>query len=318
MINQNMSRPSLLLAFIFIITSCAQNNSNWIELNIEDDLFPEGIAIDAKAKRLYLNSLKKNKIVSCSLDGIHADTFLETGKYNYLAGFGMTIKEDTLYALGNGLTGDSNTSILLLLQLSTGQLIDSYTLDDGQFHYLNDLAISSKNEIFITDSESNKIYRISRPGKLVEVFLDNQEIPHSNGIAISENDQFLYVGSTKGICIVEVETGKLLNHPNQKYAGIDGLKFHRNFLYAIVNGWGDISKNGLFKFKLNDNFSEVIDSYKLVEFDDSFKIPTTFDMVSDTLFFIKNSQIDQYDEKTNSIRKPEELESYRLMKLKVD
>lgn len=160
----NIKSIFILLSLI-CVNPCSSQKTELIELPFEQDLFPEGITIDIRTKTVYLNSLKNKKIVNSSIDGGNPRTFLETDEHNYLAGFGMTIKGDTLYALGNSLTPDKNKSILLLLQLSSGDLIDSYSIDRSKFQYLNDLAISSKNEIFITDSESNKSYKIQRPSK---------------------------------------------------------------------------------------------------------------------------------------------------------
>lgn len=199
---QNIKLIFICLTLLGLI-SCVSEKSELIKLNFEKDLIPKGIAIDGSSKKVYLNSLKNNKIVSSSLDGSNHKTFLKTNEYNYLAGFGMTIKGDTLYALGNSLAGDKNKSILLLLQLSSGNLIDSYSIEDSSFHYLNDLAVSSNNEIFITDSESNKIYKIQRPSKNIEVYLDSDKIPNSNGITISDNDEYLYLASGNGICVID-------------------------------------------------------------------------------------------------------------------
>lgn len=304
-----------LLGFI----SCVSEKSELIQLNFEKDLIPEGIAIDGSTKKIYLNSLKSNKIVSSSLDGSNPKTFLKTNKHNYLAGFGMTIKGDTLYALGNSLTEDKNKSILLLLQLSSGDLIDSYSINNSDFHYLNDLAISSNNEIFITDSESNKIYKIQRPSKAIEIYLDSEDIPNSNGIAISNNDEYLYLASTNGICIVETTSKKLINKPKEDYSGIDGLKFHNNNLYGMVNGWGsNNSKNGLFKYNLDSEGAGILNSQKIVEFKESFKVPTTFDIYDGNIYFVINTQLDNFDEKTNKILDLKKLESYKMMKTRAE
>lgn len=301
----------------FGLISCVSQKSELIQLPFEKDLIPEGIAIDNRTEKVYLNSLKNNKIVSSSINGSNPKTFLETGKHNYLAGFGMTIKGDTLYALGNSLTADKNKSVLLLLQLSTGDLIDSYSIDDSNFHYLNDLAISSTNEIFITDSESNKIFRIQRPSKTIEIYLDSEKVPNSNGITISDNDRYLYFASTKGICIVERISKKLINEPKEDYSSIDGLKFYNNNLYGIVNGWGDNSQNGLFKFKLNKAETEIQGSKKIIEFTEHFKIPTTFDIFDRHIYFVINTHLDNFDGNTGKIIDLKKMESYKMIKTRV-
>lgn len=313
---------NIRLLFILLILvgliSCKNEKSELIKLNFEKDLVPEGIAIDSKTRKIYLNSLKNNKIVSSSVDGSNPSTFLQSNKHNYLSGFGMTIKGDTLYALGNSLTEGKNKSILLLLQLSSGELIDSYSINNSDSHYLNDLAISSNNEIFITDSQSNKIYKIKRPSKTIEIYLDSEKIPNSNGIAISDNNQFLYLASEKGVCIVETISKELINEPNDSYSSIDGLKFYKNNLYGIVNGWVDQSQNGLFKFTLSETQSEILKSNRLIEFTENFRIPTTFDILDGNIYFVINTQLDNFDENTNKIVDLTKLESYKMIKTRAE
>ncbi|MDB4292760.1 hypothetical protein N9954_05080 [Maribacter sp.] len=301
-----------------VFISCVSEKPELIPLHFENDLIPEGIAIDGNTKRVFLNSLKSNKIVSSFLDGSHPKTFLDTNKHNYLAGFGMTIKGDTLYALGNSLTAAKNQSILLLLQLSSGALIDSYSINDSDFHYWNDLAISSTNEIFITDSESTKIYKIQRPAKSIEIYLHSEKIPNSNGITISDSDDYLYLAANNGICIVEKATKRIINEPKEDYSGIDGLKFYKNNLYGIVNGWGDNSQNGLFKFELNKARTEILERKKIVEFTEDFKIPTTFDIFDENIYFVINTQLDNFDEDTNKILDLKKLQAYKMMKTRAE
>lgn len=316
---ENINIKSFFICLTLLgLISCVSEKSELIQLNFEKDLIPEGITIDGNTKKVYLNSLKNNKIVGSSLDGSNPKNFLEANKYNYLPGFGMTIKGDTLYALGNSLTKGKNKSILLLLQLSSGDLIDSYLINDLDFHYLNDLTVSSNNEIFITDSESNKIYKIKRPSKTIEIYLDSEKVSNSNGITISDNDEYLYLASSNGICIVEILSKKIINEPKESYSGIDGLKFHNNNLYGIVNGWSNKSKNGLFKFELNKTRTEILESKKIVEFTEDFKIPTTFDIFDGNIYFVINTQLNNFDDSTNKILDLKKLESYKMMKIRVE
>ena len=304
----------IICLFTLVQVSCTSKKPELIQLPFQKDLLPEGIAIDSRTEKVYLNSLKNNKIVSSSIDGSNPKTFLETNEYNYLSGFGMTIKGDTLYALGNSLPEGKSKSILLLLQLSTGALIDSYSIKDSVSHYWNDLAISTTNQVFITDSESNKIYTIQRPSKTIEIYLDSEAIPNSNGITISANDNYLYLASDNGIAVIETASKKLLNKPKEEYSSIDGLKYYKNNLYGIVNGWGEQSQNGLFKFELNSTGTEILKSKKLVEFTERFRIPTTFDICDGYIYFITNTQIDNLDGNTNEILDLNTLEPYRMMK----
>jgi len=301
----------LLVLTTLTITSCTRSVPDTIILSFEKDLIPEGITIDAKSGRIFLNSLKKNKIVMANINGSNAANFIESDQYGYLSGFGMTIKNDTLYALSNSLKKKDNTSVLLLLNTRTKQLIEKYQINNSSQAYLNDLAISSNNEIFITDSESNKVYRIKRPNKNLEIFLDTVEVPHSNGVAIADDNSNLYLASEKGIRAVDIRTKKILNQPNRESTGIDGMKFYKNSLIGIV-------EKGVFRYYLNENGTEIKSKKEIILFDNTFKSPTTFDILGNSIYLIKNTQLDNFNDSTNEVIDKKKLESLILLKNKIE
>jgi sugar lactone lactonase YvrE len=302
---------ALVALLISMIISCTKTVDETVNLNFEKDLIPEGIAVDAQTMKFYLSSLRKNKIVTANVDGSYAADFIGTGQYNYLSGFGMTIKGDTLYALSNGLEKQNNSSVLLLLNKKTGKLIAQYKTNIAPYGYLNDLAVSRGNEIFITESQSNKIYRVQRPAMNMEVYLDTVAVEHSNGIAISDDNMKLYLASERGIRVVDIKTKKILNQPNKASAGIDGMKFYRNSLIGIV-------EKAVMRYFLNADGTEVVGMKELIRFDSTYHSPTTFDIVGDTIYFIKNVQLDNFNDNTNEVIDTKKLESLVLMKYKVE
>ena len=306
-----MQKLFLVMLTTLVIISCNNSATETVALNFEKDLIPEGIAIDAKSGRIFLGSLHKSKIVTADINGSNAANFIENNQYDYLSGFGMTIKGDTLYALSNELKKKDNTSVLLLLNIKTKQLIAKYKISIPPYAYLNDLAVSSTNEIFITDSEADKIYKVQRPYKDLEIFLDTVEVTHSNGIAISDDNAKLYLASTKGIRVVDVKTRKILNQPNKEYSGIDGMKFYKNSLIGIT-------ENGMFRYYLNEKGTEIENKKKIILFDSTFKSPTTFDIVGDFIYFIKNTQLDNFNDSTNEVIDKSKLESLILLKYKIE
>ncbi|MEX0313470.1 MAG: SMP-30/gluconolactonase/LRE family protein [Allomuricauda sp.] len=299
------------LIWIFTCISFSIQAQN-IELAFEKDLIPEGIAVHTKSEKVYINSLKKNKIVRCNLDGSSPEEFIDSNQYGYLSGFGMTIKGDTLFALGNSLPKINNKSILLLLDVTTGKLIKSYPLNIPDFIYLNDIAIGSNGNIYITDSESTNIYTVNKTTEKLEIFFSNEEIKHSNGIAISPDDKLLYFASyTSGIRILDIATKRLVNQPND-HKGIDGMKFYKNSLVGIVNSRRDKTQNGVYRFFLNEESSEVLRQEKLQNFFQVSDIPTTFDLHGDVMYFVTDSQLDNLDQENITILDPSKLENYRL------
>ncbi|NAY91519.1 hypothetical protein GTQ34_06285 [Muricauda sp. JGD-17] len=304
---------------LFFLAVCVSHSqqTRLLSLAFEKDLIPEGIAIDAKAGKVYLNSLKYGKIVRCNLDGSNPEDFIGPNEHGYLSGFGMTMVGETLYALGNVLPKNGNKSILLLLNTESHQPISKYTIENNQFIYLNDLTVGENEEIYITDSESSDLYTINKNTNELEVFFAHDEIKHSNGIAISPNGKLLYLATyTTGIRVLEIASKKLLNTPNE-HKGIDGLKYHQDHLYAIVNGRRNPSQNGVFQFRLNQHESEIVGAKKMWAFENPTDIPTTFALYEDSMYFVSDSQLGNLDQDSNQIIALDELKTYQLVQLRL-
>ena len=310
-----MRRVYFFCLFVLAI-SCAKNEKELITLGFEKDLFPEGITTDPVTQTIYLNSLRHGKIVKCNVDGSGPSDFITIGQYNYLPGFGMTIKGDTLFALGNSLPKRNSKSILLLLNKNTGAFINSYAPTDTTFKYLNDLVVCRNGDIYITDSESNKIYTIQHDRDSLEVFLDSEEVKNSNGITISDDGKYLYIASMRrGIRIVDLSTKKILNERNPDYTVIDGMKYYKNSLIAIRELKDD---KGVFRFFLNEDGTAIIRKEKIIPYDNNFQAPTTFSIMDDYIYFIVNTQIDNFNDQKNEIIDSDKLKTLQMMKFKID
>jgi WD40 repeat protein len=307
----------LNIFFILLLISCQKQDQTSIPLNFQKDLIPEGITIDTKTQTLFLNSLRYGKIVRCNFDGSNPQNFIADNQYGYLPGFGMFVKGDTLYALGNSLPKKNSKSILLLLNAKTGALINSFSPKDTTFKYLNDLAVASNGDVFITDSESNKIYAIQAKKAVLEVYLETDEVKNSNGITISDDGKYLYLASNKnGIRIVDRQTKTIINEPNQDYSGIDGLKFYKNTLIGIVNAKKG-EENGIYRYFLNKENTKITRKEKIFSFKDESKISTTFSISNGYMYFVLNTQLDNLDGESGQIIDEKKLETYQLMKYQI-
>ena len=307
---------SYFLIFLSFI-SCKLQDQTQISLNFQKDLIPEGITINPKTQTVFLNSLRQGKIVRCNTDGSNPKDFIADNQYGYLPGFGMFIKGDTLYALGNSLSKKNSKSIVLLLNSKTGAFINSFSPKDTSFKYLNDLVVSSNGDVFITDSESTKIYTIQAKKAILEVFLDTEEVKNSNGITISNDGKYLYLASNKkGIRVVDLRTKRIINKPNQNYTGIDGLKFYKGSLIGIVNAKKG-NENGIYRYFLNKEYTDITRKEKMFIFKNESKISTTFSILDGYIYFVLNTQLDNLNGETGKIIDEKKLETYQLIKLKV-
>ena len=305
------------ILILLTLLSCKPQDQTTIPLNFQKDLIPEGITINPKTQTIFLNSLRHSKIVRCNMDGSNPKDFITDNQFGYLPGFGMFVKGDTLYALGNSLPKKNSKSILLLLNAKTGEFINSFSPKDTTFKYLNDLAVASNGDVFITESNSNKIYTIQAKKAFLEIFLDTDELKNSNGITISDDGKYLYIASNKkGIRIMDRQTKRIVNHSNQDYTGIDGLKFYKNSLIGIMNAKkGD--ENGIYRYFLNKENNEITRKEKIFSFKDESKISTTFSTLEGYMYFVLNTQLDNLDGETGQIIDKKKLENYQLMKIRI-
>jgi len=313
-------KMKFLIAFLIslYLISCQKKDLEIINLHFQKDLIPEGIAIDPANLTIFLNSLHRDKIVTSNIDGTNPKDFIQSNQYGYLSGFGMLIKGDTLFALGNSLSKITSKSVLLLLNKNTGSFIKSYSPTDTTFKYLNDLAVCKNGDIYITDSETNRIYTIEHSEDSLKVYIESDEIKYSNGIAVSDDNKHLYLASyEKGIRVVDLATKQIINNSNPEYTGIDGMKFYRNSLIAMLNAKAKHEERGVYRFILNQEEDSIIKKEKIISFSDSTHIPTTFAIVDGYIYFNMNSQIDKLEVRNNSITDQDKLQDYKLMKVKI-
>ncbi|MDO6592225.1 SMP-30/gluconolactonase/LRE family protein [Neptuniibacter sp. 1_MG-2023] len=78
---------------------------------------------------------------------------------------------------------------LLVIDVETAKVTKRFALD-GE-HFLNDVAIDRSGVIYVTDTSTNRIYRLYR-GKL-EIWLEDEKLENPNGLYI--DNEHLIVGS---------------------------------------------------------------------------------------------------------------------------
>ena len=289
--------------------------SQTIALDFQNDLIPEGIAVDKASGKIFLSSLAQSKIVSCDLDGKNPKDLLASRQYNYKSGFGMKIFDGKLFALSNTPTSKTIPSTVTVLNLADGMYSNAYLWSDTTNQLLNDLTISSKGEIFITNSHGNSILKLNYPDGKIEKWMTSDDFVYGNGIAISEDDKYLFVATwEKGVRIIDIATQKILNPTSELSRGMDGLKFYKNELYGMYNGDADFTKHELVRLVFNEDKTDFIKKETVFAANDYFNFPTTFDIVDDVVYFISNAQLTNFDDATYTVKAPILLESYYLVR----
>jgi hypothetical protein len=76
-------------------------------------------------------------------------------------------------------------------------------------------------------------------------------------------------------------------------------------------------ENGIYRYFLNKDNSEITRKEKMFLFKDKSKISTTFSILDDYMYFVLNTQIDNLDSETGEIIDEKKLETYQLMKIRI-
>lgn len=291
----------------------------------EPDLIPEGIAYDAKEKNIYLGSLYKRKIIKIDRRGQIVDFVKEAEDgLGSVLGIRVNPAQRELIALSNIAPNMKNfektsegTGMLHRYDLETGKLLQKIVLPNKpQPHLLNDLAIASNGDIFITDSLAS-IVHVLREGKdNLESFAELAPYNYPNGIALSGDEKRLYVANLNGISVIETATGKvspLAAGENAALAGTDGLYFFENSLIGIQNFE---LPNRVVRFFLDETGYRVVRLEILESNHPLYQTPTTGAISGRDFFYIANSQLRSFDDQ-GEIFPAEKLRPLFILKLKL-
>ena len=126
----------------------------------QSDLFPEGLAVDASKRVFYMGSEYHNKIVKVSEAGEVTD-FVKEGMYDLMPVGGVHVDpaDHSVWCATD--PGQKNRSEIVHFD-AQGKLLERYAPSTAGPHVLNDLALRGRNEIYVTDTEGNRVYRFDR------------------------------------------------------------------------------------------------------------------------------------------------------------
>ena len=271
----------------------------------EKDLVPEGIAFDSNTSTLYLSSAYKRKILSIDKNENVKD-FKSEAEDDLWSTWGMEVDEprNHLWVLSASTSRgmklnkpidqkDYGKSKVYKYDLSTGNLIKIYNYDaKGEEHFFNDLTVNKSGDVFITESLTSKIYKISKDKDELELLYDaDQMFFFLNGLALNEDETKLFVASSEGVSVLDFETlnWQLLQIPqNVCLEGIDGMTFYKNTLICQQSSHPN---NSVMQYTLDESGYKIID-YKILEANNPlFDSATTGEIGGDYYYYIANSQV---------------------------
>jgi hypothetical protein len=284
----------------------------------EKGLVPESVAYDPQTETFYLSSVYRRKILSIDRKG-EAREFATRGDGLWSV---MGMKVDAARRLLWVCTAahpqmegyreeDNGRSGIFKYDLRTRKLVKKYLLpDQPRAHWLGDLVLDSRGDVFATDSLSPAIYEIAREKDELELLMEGEPFVSPQGLDLTPDEKHLVMADySKGIFVIDLQTKKYLNlapPPASTLLGIDGLYRYRDSLVAVQNG---VNPQRLVRLYLNRRFDQVLRIEIMEANHPLFDEPTLGVLVKDTFYYIANSQWGAIDQKgqlasTEKLREP--------------
>lgn len=296
----NGKRYYLIVLMIFLSISVmyflpGKTDSNSIPSTVafvveEPDLIPEGITYDPATTRFFLGSKNKDKVIAVYPDGKHRD-FIRSGQDGLLSNLGMKMdfKRRRFWVVSNRKYGNVKKSAVHVFHADTGKLIHKFQTPAGKQFHLNDLILTTEGGAYITDTQSSHLFRVPPDLTQLEIFSTDPIISSPNGIAIAPDNSFLYLEShDNGILLVDLITksiSKIGNPMSVNTGGIDGLVYHKNCLYGVVNAQYE-EYQYIVRYCLSRDGRKITGSQIIDEDNPEFITPTTCVIVDDTLYVL--------------------------------
>ncbi len=269
----------------------------------DPDLVPEALAWDPSSESWLVGSLSKRKLIKVRPDGTASD-FLSAPDMLRVVGIHIDSARGLLWfatwAPRRGATGLQDAlpseTRLFKCDLRTGRILRRYVpADSGAGHLFNDLAIAANGDVFVTDLEQGRLYRIRAGVDSLEVFLhpDPDSLSGPNGITFAGDERALYVAFVEGIARIDLATRQLvrLRSPGTtSTAQIDGLYWHRGALVAVQNQRG---LEQVIRYELMSDGRSILRATVLERSDSLLHVPTTGAIVGTRFYYIANSQFDR-------------------------
>jgi DNA-binding beta-propeller fold protein YncE len=265
----------------------------------EPDLVPEGIAHDPVTGTFFVSSTYHRKIVAVTRDGAVRD-FATEGQDGLLGVVGMHVdaKRRRLWAAASdagehmpikgGKPDGGGVGGLYSYDLATGKLDRKLILDErpGTQHFLNDLAIASGGDVYVTDSLAGTVYVLRAGAGALDALTPAGALPSANGIVLSGDERTLFVSTRDGLVAVDVVSQRVAPLGAGR---ADGLALHRGRLIA-VQPW----ERGHVVVRHVLDGTRLVRSDAIVPDHPEHLQPTTGVVVGDAFYYIANSQLQHF------------------------
>jgi hypothetical protein len=258
---------------------------------VEKDLIPEGLAYDPAQDVFYLSSLHRKKIVRIAREGPNQiSDFVPPGRDHLLPVLGIRLDPNDGSVWSASWLDNGPTELLHFDR--RGNLLGRYSPGDEKKHGLNDLVVLRNGLVYVTDTAGNQAFRFDPQAKSFEPLEFPRLLVMPNGIAVTDDDKFLYIADEFGVFRYDLGSGKCVElrpAANSTLSGADGLYWHKGWLIGVQNG---IGSPRIAAFQLAADGLRVAKTMVLENRSAFSTLPTTGAVRGDDFYFIVNSQLD--------------------------
>lgn len=318
-------------AFKILVKKFAQNKTpvgrSTVAFKLpEKDLITESVAYDPKTSAFFVGSVHKRKIVRIDQKGTSRDFATSQAGLWSVMGMKVDAARGALWACSAVVPEmqgykkeDDGRAGVFKFEIKSGQLLKSYLISNQpQAHVFGDLTIRANGDVYISDSVSPAIYRITRVKDELELFMTSDLFRSPQGLTFSSDEKYLFVADySVGIIKVDPATklaNKIAAPENMAFTTVDGMYFYKNSLLAIQNG---INPHRVVRFFLNQNYDRLERASVIEANNARFNEPTLGVLVRDTFYYIANSQWSSFNQ-DKTIFPLEKLQEPLVLKTKLE
>lgn len=321
-----MKRPTLFVIAL-LMGSAALAQSDLAFTLSEKDLLPENVAYDPTDKVFFVSSTRKGKIVMVDKSGKVSDFSSPQDGLWQVIGMKVDSPNRILWVcssagenlLGYKLSSTRRPAGIFKYDLKSGKLLKKFSFDKpNELHFFNDLVVDKSGNVYITHTfKTHSIYRIQKSNDELELLVESADMKYPNGISLSSDEKYLFLGQEMGIGRLDLRTKKweLLKNPNNyklsRRESMDGIYFYNNGLIGMSPG----SKQVRY-FKLSGDFSTIESEIVLEENHPSMAYPTTGLIVGKEFYYIANTHFNLVND-DGTIQNESALRGPEVRKLKL-
>jgi len=267
---------------------------------------PEALAHDPDTGRVFVGTIRDGVVLVRGAADSEFKVFADSETTSGLkAIFDLLVDEQRGHLwVATGSTGqyrharpsDSGRTALLKLDLETGEKLGEYrVLPDGRPHLLGAITQASDGTIYAADGSSAMIYRLEAGDERPEPLVGNPIFSSLRGIALSQDEERLYVSDYDlGVFFFnlddKLEGFALGIPPTLNLGGVDGLYQWQDSLIVIQNG---VTPERVLRLELDESGTRVSNIATIAKALPEFDIPTFGTIVEDEFLFFGASHWDK-------------------------